>query len=354
MRAPSPLSANPLLAIFEVSQALVSSTEYSEVLAKLAAKIGEAMNVASCNILAYVPEQDACIHAAFWKAEGTTEVERATVGTFVNLRDRPDLRDILSSPGLAERHADDPDLNAVARENIESWGFKAMLDMPLRVGDEPIGSVGVQETEFPRRFTQTERDLFGWLCELASLGIHNADLMRRQQNRSRHLASLVAINKALASAHDPQQVFATIARAAATALGAPLSTVYEYSAGADTLTARAVHEPPGWESKYQLDVPLAVDTACVDPSVLTDREPLVEHVSDLDLTPEIRQDLIDCDEKTVISVPIVFRGEALGVLLIMWTGQERLLSGDELALARCMGRQAALVLHNARLRGGVR
>ena len=350
MRTPSPLSGNPLLAIFEVSEALVSSSEYHEMLAQLATKIGEAMNVASCDILAYVPERDACIHAAFWKADGLTVKEHASVGTFVNLRDRPDLRTILQSPGLVERHADDVNLDAATRKNIEHWGFKSLLDMPLRVAGQPIGIVGVQETEFVRHFTQTEHDLLGWLCELAALGIHNAGLMRRQQDRGRHLASLVAINKALASAHDPQEVFAAITKAAAVALDAPLATVYEYDAVADTLTARAVHQPPEWESKYPLNVPENVDAVHVDRGALTDHEPIVEHVSDLSLRDDIHQDLLDCGEKTAVSVPIVFRGEALGVLLVLWTEGERLLSDDELALARCMGRQAALVLHNTRLR----
>jgi GAF domain-containing protein len=350
VRTPSPLSANPLLAIFEVSEALVSSGEYSEMLSQLAAKIGEAMNVASCDILAYVPEREACIHAAFWKAEEATEAEHMSIGNFVSLRDRPDLKAILDSPILVERHVNDPELDQAVRENFEKWGFKSLLDMPLRVGGEAIGIVGVQETEFVRRFTQTERDLLGWLCELAALGIHNANLARRQQERGRHLASLVAINQTLASAADPRRVFATIATAAATALDAPLATVYEYDPAADTLTARANHEPEGWQTNYPLDVPQGADDVFIDRSVLADRVPIVEHASDLSLSPDIRQDLIDCGEKTVISVPIVFRDEPLGVLLVMWTEDERLVTDDELALVRCMGRQAAMVLHNTRMR----
>jgi hypothetical protein len=91
VNAPSPLSGNPLLAIFAVSEALVSSIEYSEVLANLAARIGEAMNVMSCDILTYDAEREAFTFDALWSTAGASASDRALVGRVVRLRDRPDL-----------------------------------------------------------------------------------------------------------------------------------------------------------------------------------------------------------------------------------------------------------------------
>jgi transcriptional regulator with GAF, ATPase, and Fis domain len=326
VNAPSPLSGNPLLAIFAVSEALVSSTGYSEVLANLAARIGESMNVMSCDILTYDAEHEAFTFDALWSAAGVSASDRARVGRIVRLRDRPDLREIIQSQDMVERHVKDPGLPADAREAIAKWGYKSMLEVPLHAGGELLGVVGVQESRFARRFTQTERDLLGWLCELAALGIHNARMMRREQERSRQLAAIVAMDRALTTAGDDAKLDAALTSAAVNALGATHAAIHECDAAA---------------------TPIGLDQA-----VLAGREPLVHHASDVSLPGEVRADLARTGEKTRMSVPIIFADEPLGVLILAWTDDEHPATAEELSLARCMSCQAAILLRNRRLRRG--
>jgi GAF domain-containing protein len=346
---PSPLSGNPVRAIFEVSAALVSSTVFREVLANVGAKIGEAMNVSSCDIQTYVAERDVCIYEAFWSVHGLTDADRDYIGTVTNVRDRPDIRAILESPGLFEQHLDDPDLPDQDREEIVKWGYRSTLDIPLRVGNEVVGVLGIQESRFVRHFTPAERDLFGWLCELAAVGIYNAGVLRRQQERSLHLAGLTAINRALAESADPQAVFATIGSSAAVVFGAPRAIVYEYDEGADIVTPRFIYQrkyDPEYDSTR---VSESVDAAIGDRSVLTATWPTVDQVSDPETDPATLENMQLWGETTCLNMPMVYRGEPLGVFMLLWTEQERILTHDELALAAGIGQQAAVALKNTRL-----
>ncbi len=350
MSSISPLAGNPLLAILEVSAALVSSTVYEEVLAAVLARIGEAMTVASCDLQTYDRARRVLIYEAFWSITGPTEEEQDYLGTVTPLDARPDLKAILTSPGLFEQHVDDPDISTHDLEQMRKWGYRSTLDMPLRFGDEVIGILGLQEMRFVRRFTPAERDQFLRLCELAAIGIHNAGLLRHDQERGRHLSSLAEIGHALATVREPREVFATIAAATARALGAPRVIVYDYDAGADTMTPRAIHQDDYDPDYDTLDVPEPINVVLGDHALLTRREPTVEQVSDPDLHPDVRESFLTWGEATSVEATMVFRGEPLGVVMALWTGHERLVTPDELALIRGIGEQAAVALENVRLR----
>jgi transcriptional regulator with GAF, ATPase, and Fis domain len=350
MSTPSPLSGNPLLAIFAVSEALVSSSDYPEVLANLAAKIGEAMNVGSCDILTYDAEREILTFDALWTAEGLTADDHARLGREVRLADRPDLQEILLSAGPVERHVDDPGLPTAAREAIVAWGYKSMLEVPLRDEHEVLGVVGLQESRFARRFTQSERDLLGWLCELATLGIHNARLMRREQERGREVGAILSVNRALADSGDATPAFATIAATAADLLGAPRTALFSYRAATDTFTCEAAHRPDDSIGGALHGVAGTAPDVRIDEAMPASREPLVQHVSDASLPEAVRADLGAAGEATRVTVPIVHGSTLIGALLVAWTRAERLLTADELAMASCLSGQAALLLRNRELR----
>ncbi|HMK93287.1 MAG TPA: GAF domain-containing protein [Thermoleophilia bacterium] len=346
----SPLAGNPLRAILEVSTALVSSPVYEEVLARLVEKIGLAMNVWSCDLQAYIAERDACIYVAAWSQPGLSDDERAYLGTVTNVRDRPDLRDLIESTGLTEQHVDDPGLSVNDREQLTRWGLKSTLDMPLRVGDRVVGILGVQETRFVRRFTPAERDQFVRLCELAAVGMHDAQVLRADRERARHLGALFETGHALATVRESQEVFAIIARAAAEALDAPRALVYDYDAATEQMTARAIYQTD-YDADYDTTgLAEAARDVVGDVACLRRTEPYVEQLSDPDLPAEVRESFELWNEKTALNAPLRYRGEPLGAIMVVWTDQEHLVTADEMALLRGFGQQAAVALATVRRR----
>ena len=354
MTGVSPLAGNPLRAILEVSQALVSSNVYEQALGAVVAKIGESMDVWSCDLQSCLPEVDCCVYDAYWSVEGATDEDRAYMGTVTRIADRPDIRAILESDDLVEQHVDDPKLSEHDREHLRKWGYRSTLDMPLRIGDRVVGILGLQEKRFVRRFVPAERDQFMRLCELAAIGVHNAGVLRRDHERGRHLASLAEVSHALATVQDSPGVFGVIAPAAAAAFGAPRVVVYDYDSDADTMTPRAIHQDE-YDADYDtVGVAESPDELLGDRELLTRSEPFLEQASDPDIAEVVRESYRLWGETTCLTIPLLLHGEPLGMLMVIWTGQERLVTPDESALAKGIGEQAAVALGNARLRAAGR
>ena len=344
------ISGNPFRAVLAVSEALVSSTVYEEVMANVAAVVGMAMSVWDVGISSYIADRDICIFEAWWCEGGSTQEDIDYIGTVADLRERPDLRKILDRPGTHVESITDRALPAKDREEMTKWGVKTSVDTALRVGDEVIGMLGLEEKRFVRDFTPVELDLFEKLCELTAIGLHNAMIFRRQQERARHLVSLTAIGHAFGSSHDEQSLFDEIAHGAAEALGAPRAIVYEFDAATDTLTPRVIFQQDYDPDYDTVGVAETVEGALGDRLLLTGGRPVVEHVSDPDLSAEERASLETWGEKTALTVPIAFRGEPLGVLMLIWSDRERQIGVDGLGLASGIAGMAAMALRGARLR----
>lgn len=340
----SPLAGNPLRAIMEVSAALVSSPVYEEVLSSLVEKIGLAMDVWSCDLMSYVPERDVTIYEAVWQRPGLSDDDRAYIGTVSSLAERPDVRALIEGPGLFEQHLDDRGLSAHDREQLTKWGYKSTLDMPLRIDGRVIGLLGVQETRFVRRFMPAEHEQFARLCQLAAIGIYNAQVLRADRERARHLASLYASSHAMVSVPAPDEALAALARAAGEALDAPRAVVYSYEPDAGTMTPRAIYQAEYDEAYDTLGVAEPAVEVIGDLGSLERSDPWVEQVSDPELPDEVREAFLLWSETTTAQGPLLFCGKPLGVLMVAWTGHERLVTSDELAMVKSIGQQAAMAL----------
>jgi GAF domain-containing protein len=342
------ISGNPLRAILEVSAALVSSLQLEEVLGNVVAVIGQAMSVWNVGMSSYVPERQIVVFEAWWCEGGITQEDRDYVGTPADLRQRPDLRHIIESQGVQVESVTDPSIPALDREKMTEWGVKTSVDTALRVGDDVIGILGLEEKRFVRRFTPIELDLFDKLCRLAAIGIHNAMVFRRQQERHRHLESLIEVSHALNSGDEP--LFATLVRLSARALDAPRALIFEYDEQADAMFPRAVHQDEIVDGYDTSGTTETVEHALGDRELLRRTAPYVFYGTDPDLTDEMRAVLERWDEQTWLNAPIVYDGRYLGVLMLSWTDRERILTADERALIAGIAEQAAAALENARLR----
>jgi GAF domain-containing protein len=78
-------------------------------------------------------------------------------------------------------------------------------------------------------------------------------------------------------------------------------------------------------------------------------EPVVEQVDDPSLDPEGRAEMELWGETTCLNVPIAFRGERLGILMLAWTEAARRFNDQELDFAMGLGELAAIAVRNARL-----
>ncbi len=346
-KKPKPLPIDVRGIIAEVGATLVSSLVLEDVLATVARQVGEALGVGTVDIQDYSAERDELTYEAFWSRERATDEELAYVGTVINLADRPDFKRIVEGREPVEWHIDDPELPAEERELMVKWNELTTLDAPLIYGDEVIGTIGVTETHV-RHYSAEERELFAQLCVLASIAIHNAKMFRRQEEQNRHLTSLLDSSRAITSTIVLEEVLDLIAQKAAEAVAVPRCMIYEFAPEDDALMLHSTFFGDG-TTDYAADKVRPLREHESDRAILLGGKIVVEQASDETIDQALRDEFALLGETTFLNVPIVFKGEPLGLMVLAETERERHFIGDELDLATGIAEQAAAALQNARL-----
>jgi diguanylate cyclase (GGDEF)-like protein len=337
-----------LASLLEASRAIASTVDIDEVLARVTREACQALDVSATTVYEYDEVGERFFYRAFHEMVADPRPDDP-LGTSYLLSEYPGERFIFESDEVVIENLTDPELSPERREGMELWDERTILSVPMRVGGRRLGVLRFYVYEQPRRFSEGEIELAEGLGEQAAIAITNAHLYDRVERVRRRTDVLLNASRSLTTSLVPREVFDTITRRASEALGAPRASLYEYDQVADSLTARSFYEPVPTEGYYELDAPEPISDRPGDRAILAGDEIVVETMSDPNVDPVTRAEMELWNESTALNVPLTFRGETLGILMIIFTGDERRLTDDELALAAGLGEQAAVAMYNARL-----
>ena len=335
----------------EFERVIASTLVLEERLTLIAQRICQALDVWECDLYEYSAERDTLTGTAFWARE-ITQADRDWVGTVADLADRPAYREILLERRIHEDRVDDPGLPPEERALMERWGEKTALSVPLVFGHDVIGCLLLLEKREVRHFDDGELLLIEELAVPAAIAIHNVRLYREQEERTRRLSSLLEASRAIASSVVLEDVLATVARTAGEALDTDQCLIYEYDKGIDAIVSRSLYDRSGatiedYEDTLGSVYPL--DEYPSDREVLERGEIVEEHLDDPDLQIDSRESMELWSERACLSVPLMFGGEALGLLVLIEVRRDRRFTPGDHELARGLAEQAAVAIHNARL-----
>ncbi len=331
-----------LAGLLEATQAVSASVVLEEVLDQVAHSAGQMLGSPECVIWEYDPVLEALIARAI-----VCEHPEYATSEPVPLRERPAEAALLFDGRSVLEHISDPHIHPASHASMEACGEKTCLTVPLRFGDEPMGLLVVIETVAERRFSAAEVGALEALGKQAAVAIHNARLYRRQEEHAHRLTALLEVGRAITAVGAPDELLPTIASGVAGALGAAECIIYDYDAGADALTSKALYQrrPTGYQD---LGKSCSLADSPSDRALLEGRLITVETLGDAELSREVRDSMERWGEKTCVNVPLYFGDEPLGVLVLIETERERAFTSGELALLRGLSEQAAIALHNAR------
>lgn len=159
----------------EIVAAITSSLVLDEVLANVARRSAEVLDLWECDIYEYRPEENVCVCQALWARE-PDPADEAWVGATFDLTEEPIFRRVLREPHMIAAHIDDPALPSEDKASMEYWGEKSCLYVPLIFKDKVIGCLELVEKRGLRRFTEEECELATTLAALAAVAIQNARL----------------------------------------------------------------------------------------------------------------------------------------------------------------------------------
>jgi diguanylate cyclase (GGDEF)-like protein len=261
-------------------------------------------------------------------------------------------------PGLLERLAAGEAFSSrteflprSASKPLAAQAVEAVILLPLFVGGAFHGFVRLDRCDSARLWSEDEIGILVSAAGSISAAMERQQVVTKLVQRSHELAALLATSRAISSSIDYDVVLREVASAAAEALGCPRAVIWEYSGRGDLATYRVLYEAeatPGaaeslaGTSYYGGDHPGGMRAV---------REGVVAQQlsSDPALSSAARARMAKLGEKTWLSVPLVYKDEVLGMMILAETARERRFTRDEVRMGRVIGEQAAAALHNARL-----
>lgn len=326
----------------------------SQVLARtlvaLAARVAEALGCSECIIYEYLPERRALRAQAIW-AEELTDRDRERIGTLIHLADQPGFDTVISSREILVTYPEDEADTAMhGADTMAYWGELAALYAPIVHGNEVLGILELTEKRKRRDFGESDQHLVGQMAGLAAIALSNAREMHAAQAHNRQLSALIDSSRAMTSSLDLDEVLDVVCRQAALALDAGSSYIYEYDSSANTMIWVATFQrDPGHSFEEPLGSVYPLEDLPQDRAVIETRRPVEVRLDDPDLDPEMREQLLEWEEKASLMVPLVVGDDLVGALEVSEADTPRHFTADETALCTALGEQAAAAIRNAHL-----
>ncbi len=217
-----------LEALLAAGRAIAASIDYDEVLHRVAQAAGEALGTAECVIWEYSPDGEMAVFRCLWQRDPQPGVAESLAESSYAVRSHAGGLDALRAGVVVQQSRSDPDLPAYDAEDMDKWGEKTWLTVPLVLDGELLGIMILIESERERRFDPDEVRMAGVIGEQAAVALHNALRHRREERQNRWLRSLVRAARVISESQDPDAALGEVARLAADAMQSPAAFVYEF------------------------------------------------------------------------------------------------------------------------------
>jgi len=344
---PASSQTDALAVVREVTAAVAAAEDVELTLEHAARLTAQAVGVWECDVYEYVPQERKLVATATW-AVAPTPYDEDWLGDTIDVDELVEYRLALESQSPVALHCDDPGISAGIRDVMDQWGEKSWLLVPLVYGGQAIGVLELVEERERHEFSEEETEIAMTIAVPTAIAIHNARLHRRTTEQNRYLNSLVETSRAIGATVDLDEILTRVAREACETLGTSQAAIYVHDTERDALIFRILYDRERSQTpEGPLGVVCPLDDRPTDRLILASDHIVVEHASDPTIPPDRRNSIETWNERTVLSVPLRFRDELLGILRLYESAREREFTPLELQFAQGLGELAGAALQNA-------
>jgi GAF domain-containing protein len=322
-----------LISFQEISRAISSTLAVREVLDLIVRKMAEVMNLKGCTIRIVDPETNTMELVA---SVGLSE-KYLSKGQ-VNL-DRSISEALSGRPVAIYDATSDPRIQYPSEAKEE--GIATLVAIPILVKGKVIGVMRLLTAE-PREFLMDEIDFACAVAELGGQALTNAQMYESKLKELEFLKGLQQVFKAINSTLEVQKVLSLLVRTATTALDIKAAAVRLLDERRRQMELVAHF---GLSDRYVNKGPVEADQSIAE--AMTGKAVIIYDVSS-DGRAQYPQAALEEGIKSIISIPILLKGNVIGVLRL-YSGQPRSFSEEELMFITSLAEQAALALENARM-----
>jgi NtrC-family two-component system sensor histidine kinase KinB len=233
-----------------------------------------------------------------------------------------------------------PDLGQDSAYAASAPEVRAQLAVPIFRDGTDVGAICLESTQ-ETGFDEQDADFVSQLSTQAAVALKNAQLFQERSERVEELSLLYQASLSLASSLDYTDVLDTIGRLARHITNSDTVTFYLYDAINDVFE-RASSE--GYEAAG--DEFRGPRSSGITRAIIETRRPVL--VSDTLTYPEINPRVIERGVRTVIGVPVISRGEVLGVLYVN-RREPNVYTDNDVRLVSALANQAGATIANVRL-----
>jgi PAS domain S-box-containing protein len=171
------------VALRKASAAISSALDLETVLARIAKEMGRVINATSAYINSYEPSTMMSTVIAEYIGPEANDTERVPGLGEVYPEDNPvEFFERMRSGQHDVSHLDDADLTEYEQSEMQEYGVKSMLYIPLQVKGQLVGYTELWETRQRREFMPAEIRLCQDLAQQAAIAIENARLFEQAQH----------------------------------------------------------------------------------------------------------------------------------------------------------------------------
>ena len=325
--------ADRLRRLQALTDAALAHLDLEELLASLLSRTREMLDADTCAVLLLDElTQELVARAAVGIEEEVEQGVRIPLGKGFAGRVAADRRPVILDD---VDHADV--LNPILREK----GIKSMLGVPLVVGGAAIGVLHVGVLRH-RAFTQDDAELLQLAADRAALAIEHARAFEAERRARERLEHVQAVTDAALAHLALEELLDVLLPRIRSILAADTCAVLLVDRNANELVAQAAL---GLEEEVEQRVRIPLGKGFAG-RVAAERRPII--LDDVDRADVVNPILRKRGLKSLCGVPLVDRGEAIGVLHV-GTLTPRRFTADDVDLLELVGARVAVAIERARL-----
>jgi GAF domain-containing protein/CheY-like chemotaxis protein len=232
-----------------------------------------------------------------------------------------------------------------AEGSVVSEASESLVIVPLKIRGKLVGALTVASAASERAFSGSDRYLLSVLADYVAVGVENARLYDRVQARADELALLNEIGQAISSTRDLGEALTTVMEKVNSMLKVEAGSLLLVDEDAGELVFQiALGEKSEQVKPLRLKIGHGIAGRVAEtaqPALIRD----VERASGRDKSVDISTDFLT---KSILCVPMIARGETIGVIEVVNKVEGAFTEHDQSLLCSIAG-YAAVAIDNARL-----
>ncbi len=230
---------------------------------------------------------------------------------------------------------------------------KCWLGVPMLLGNQPIGVIGIESYEDAYAFDFHTRSLMTSIAGQAAIAIQNARLFEETNKSVEQTQILLRASESAASTLDTAEMMRRTVREASKAVNADMGGAYLFDEKKGEFIPIAGYHVPPEKREVFLDFHISVQENPLIEQVVQERKTI--------FTSNVPDDT-RLDEKTrsffsiqsTLLAPIIIKNTTIGGIWLCWRTETRSFTESEVQLVEGIVRQAAVAAENARLFDDIR